>query len=59
MHAVAVIPARYASTRFPGKPLAMLRGKPIIEHIYKRTCLCSDLEKVIVATAKGSAAMLS
>jgi len=50
MHAVAVIPARYASTRFPGKPLAMLRGKPIIEHVYKRTCLCPDLEKVIVAT---------
>ena len=50
MRAVAVIPARYASTRFPGKPLAILRGKPIIEHVYSRTCLCPDLEKVLVAT---------
>lgn len=34
---IALIPARYASTRFPGKPLAMLEGKPIIQHVYERT----------------------
>ncbi|HNG89537.1 MAG TPA: 3-deoxy-manno-octulosonate cytidylyltransferase, partial [Saprospiraceae bacterium] len=30
---LAVIPARYASTRFPGKPLALLAGRPMIEHV--------------------------
>ena len=34
MKYVAIIPARYASTRFPGKPLALLAGKPVIEHVY-------------------------
>ncbi len=33
---VVIIPARYASSRFPGKPLAMLAGKPIVEHVYER-----------------------
>lgn len=33
---VGIIPARYASTRFPGKPLATLAGKPVIEHVYRR-----------------------
>ena len=33
---IAIIPARFASTRFPGKPLAILAGKPIIEHVYER-----------------------
>lgn len=37
--ALAVIPARYASTRFPGKPLATLQGKPMIQHVYER---CRD-----------------
>ncbi|HUM89083.1 MAG TPA: 3-deoxy-manno-octulosonate cytidylyltransferase, partial [Prolixibacteraceae bacterium] len=30
-----VIPARYASTRFPGKPLALIHGKPMIQHVYQ------------------------
>lgn len=47
---VAVIPARYASTRFPGKPLAMLRGRPIIEHVYTRVRECSSIHGVLVAT---------
>lgn len=50
MRSVAIIPARYASTRFPGKPLAVLRGKPVIEHVYSRTSKCALLERVIVAT---------
>lgn len=33
---IAIIPARYSSSRFPGKPLAILSGKPIIEHVYQR-----------------------
>lgn len=37
MNFVAIIPARYASSRFPGKPLALLGGMPIIQHVYERT----------------------
>ncbi len=39
MEFAIVIPARYASTRFPGKPLALLGGKPIIQHVYERAAL--------------------
>jgi 3-deoxy-manno-octulosonate cytidylyltransferase (CMP-KDO synthetase) len=47
---VAVIPARYGSTRFPGKPLADLAGKPLIEHVYSRAAACRALDSVLVAT---------
>ena len=50
MEVIAVIPARYGSSRFPGKPLALLRGKPMIRHVYERTCLVHGLARVIVAT---------
>lgn len=39
---VAIIPARYASSRFPGKPLAMLNGKPIIQHVYERVAQAAN-----------------
>ena len=45
-----VIPARYASTRFPGKPLADLWGKPLIQHVYERACRVSLASRVVVAT---------
>lgn len=45
---MVVIPARYASTRFPGKPLAMLGGKPVIERVYEQ--VSGVVEDVIVAT---------
>lgn len=48
MKYVIIIPARYASTRFPGKPLAMLGGKPIIQRVYERVCHLADL--TVVAT---------
>lgn len=50
--AVAVIPARYASTRFPGKPLAKIGGRPMIEHVYRRVLQTPGLsrETVLVAT---------
>ena len=48
MKAVGIIPARYASTRLPGKPLADLGGKSVIQHTYERACQALDL--VIVAT---------
>ena len=50
MKVVALIPARYGSTRFPGKPLALLRGKPMIQHVYERTRLVRGLAQVMVAT---------
>src|SRR6185295_12461967 len=50
MRTVGVIPARYASTRFPGKPLALIAGKPLIEHVVERCRLAKSLSEVIVAT---------
>ena len=50
MNAVAIIPARYASTRFPAKALAMLAGKPIIQHVYERVQQSGLFTDVIVAT---------
>ena len=50
MKAVAVIPARFASTRFPGKPLAADTGKYLIQHVYERACQASSVDRVIVAT---------
>jgi 3-deoxy-manno-octulosonate cytidylyltransferase (CMP-KDO synthetase) len=47
---VAVIPARYGSTRFPGKPLALLAGKPMIQHVYERVRRSSLVSDVLVAT---------
>lgn len=44
-----IIPARYASTRFPGKPLAMLAGKPMIQHVWEKA-IASKADAVAVAT---------
>jgi 3-deoxy-manno-octulosonate cytidylyltransferase (CMP-KDO synthetase) len=49
-HTVAVIPARYASTRIPGKALADIAGRPMIEHVYRRASDCRNVDAVIVAT---------
>jgi 3-deoxy-manno-octulosonate cytidylyltransferase (CMP-KDO synthetase) len=48
--AIGVIPARYISKRFPGKALADLLGKPLIQHIYERASRAESLEEVMVAT---------
>jgi 3-deoxy-manno-octulosonate cytidylyltransferase (CMP-KDO synthetase) len=50
MKITAVIPARYASVRFPGKALALIDGKPMIQHVYERTVRASLVDSVIVAT---------
>ncbi|MEO0337046.1 MAG: 3-deoxy-manno-octulosonate cytidylyltransferase, partial [Pseudomonadota bacterium] len=50
---VAVIPARFASTRFPGKPLAKIKGKPMLQWVVEAAKNCSSLSKVIVATDHG------
>lgn len=48
MNFVGIIPARYSSTRFPGKPLAILGGKPVIQHVYEK--VSKVLDDVYVAT---------
>ena len=48
--ATGIIPARYGSTRFPGKPLALILGKPMIQIVYERSKKAKLLEEVIVAT---------
>lgn len=50
MKILAVIPARWASTRLPGKPLAMLAEKPLIQHVYQRVFAAGVFNEVIVAT---------
>lgn len=50
MKVLCVIPARYASTRLPGKPLSMIAGKPMIQHVYERACQAQMPDEVIVAT---------
>jgi len=50
MNCYAVIPARYASSRFPGKPLALLQGKPIIQHVWERVSQSGLFNEVIIAT---------
>ncbi|MDE7123739.1 MAG: NTP transferase domain-containing protein, partial [Alistipes sp.] len=48
MNYIAIIPARYASTRFPGKPLALLGGKPVIRRVYEQ--VAGVLDEAVVAT---------
>ncbi len=50
MRTVAIIPARLASSRFPGKPMALIHGMPMIGHCYCRVRLCPDLADTYVAT---------
>jgi 3-deoxy-manno-octulosonate cytidylyltransferase (CMP-KDO synthetase) len=47
---VGVIPARYGSSRFPGKALARIAGKTIIQHVFERACRASYLRQVVIAT---------
>lgn len=67
-NAIVIIPARYASTRFPGKPLALLAGRTIIEHVYRRAaqavasvCVATDDERIkqCVEAFGGNAVMTS
>jgi 3-deoxy-manno-octulosonate cytidylyltransferase (CMP-KDO synthetase) len=47
---VAIIPARFASTRFPGKPLSDIHGKPMVRHVYERVRAATRVDRVLVAT---------
>lgn len=48
--AVAIIPARLGSTRFPGKVLASATGRPLIQHVYEAAAKCPGLSRIVVAT---------
>ena len=50
MGVLVVIPARYGSTRFPGKPLATLHGRPVIQHVYERVAQAERVEETVIAT---------
>ena len=50
MKIVGIIPARFASTRFPGKPLALIAGKPLIQHVVEQCEKAKSLSEIIVAT---------
>ena len=54
MRIVGVIPARYASTRFPGKPLVIIDGKSMIRRVYEQAQKCIELSEVIIATDNTS-----
>jgi len=50
MAKLGIIPARYASTRFPGKPLIDIDGKTMIQRVYEQACSATSLDKVVIAT---------
>lgn len=47
---LAVIPARYGATRFPGKPLQLLWGKPMLQHVWERARAAKGLDRLVIAT---------
>jgi 3-deoxy-manno-octulosonate cytidylyltransferase (CMP-KDO synthetase) len=47
---LAVVPARYGATRFPGKPLATLWGKPMLQHVWERARAASGIDALVIAT---------
>lgn len=50
MAKLGIIPARYASTRFPGKPLIDINGKSMIQRVYEQACSAASLDQVVIAT---------
>ncbi|MFH1090740.1 MAG: 3-deoxy-manno-octulosonate cytidylyltransferase, partial [Pseudomonadota bacterium] len=50
MKVYVMLPARYASTRFAGKPLALIAGRPMIQHVYERARSARGVDRVVVAT---------
>lgn len=50
LKSLGVIPARYASTRFPGKPLAQIQGKPMLQWVVEAAQKCKELDQLVVAT---------
>lgn len=55
---IGIIPARWASSRFPGKPLHLLNGKPLLQHVYEQAERCKSLDGLLVATDDARIAAL-
>ena len=47
---IGILPARWGSSRFPGKPLHLIAGKPLVQHVWERCRACSKLDDVLIAT---------
>ena len=47
---LGIIPARWGSSRFPGKPLHLIAGKPLVQHVWERAQLCTMLNEIVIAT---------
>ena len=47
---LGVIPARYGASRFPGKPLAILWGKPMLQHVWERARVARGIDELVIAT---------
>ena len=50
LHVIGVIPSRWGSTRFPGKPLHLIAGKPLVQHVWDQCQKCNHLDSVVIAT---------
>lgn len=50
MEVVGIIPARMSASRFPGKPLALIHGRPMVEHVFRRAWMSKTMNNVVVAT---------
>lgn len=50
IHITGILPARWGSSRFPGKPLHLIAGKPLIQHVWERCTQCSRLDDLLIAT---------
>jgi len=50
IHITGILPARWGSSRFPGKPLHPIAGKPLVRHVWERCTLCSRLDDLLIAT---------
>ena len=59
MRIIGIIPARYASTRFPGKPLHLIAGQPLVQHVVERCRLAQSLSEVVVATDDARIAVVA
>lgn len=49
-HIIGLIPSRWGSSRFPGKPLHLIAGKPLVQHVWERVSRCSRLDDIAIAT---------
>lgn len=52
-HIIGLIPSRWGSSRFPGKPLHPIAGKPLVQHVWERVCRCSRLDAIAIEIGRA------